>query len=99
MECKEIFNLQQLQDEIQPLLNKVLENSKELKEVLKKHGVLETAEFQVKLNATRLASQENGMRSSDQSQPRLDINSDQELQAACSVYCRPCGCFVACGDC
>jgi hypothetical protein len=23
----------------------------------------------------------------------------QELQAACSVYCRPCGCYVACGDC
>jgi hypothetical protein len=45
----ESLNLQNLQPEIQPILNKIFDRSPELKEVLEKYGVLESAEIQLNL--------------------------------------------------
>ncbi len=57
MESMDSVNLQQLQDEIEPLLKEMLKNPNFI-EVLKKYGVLQAVEIQLKLNVNKLSTQE-----------------------------------------
>ena len=94
--------LQQLQDEISPILNKIMDNSTELKEILQKFNVLEAIEIQLKLNTDKLNLPEN-IELQNLNGSKLRFNTArfdiQTVNIACSSYCRTCGNYRPCGDC
>jgi predicted nucleotidyltransferase len=78
MESMDSVNLQQLQDEIEPLLKEMLKNPNFI-EVLKKYGVLQAVEIQLKLNVNKLSTQ------------NVNKLSTQEFQILNSIWCSICG--------
>lgn len=101
MKSNKSFSLEQLQTEIQPLMNEILNNSPQLKNVLEKYEILEAVEIQLKLKTNKLGMEEIELRNSNQSQTRLNISqlSVQEFSAACMAVCATCGTWRPCGDC
>lgn len=94
--------LQQLQDEISPILNKIMDNSTELKEILQKFNVLEATELQLKLNTSKLNLLEN-IELQNLNNQNIRINTarleNQTLNIGCTSLCVTCGNYRACGDC
>ncbi len=101
MKGNKSFTLEQLQAEIQPLMNEVLNNSPQLKNVLEKYEVLEAVEIKLKLKTNKLGMESVELRNSNQSQLQLNISqfNVQELSAACVALCATCGAWRQCGDC
>lgn len=103
MERINSFSLEQFQDEIGPILNKILDDSTPLKEILQKYGVLEAAEFQIKLNTNKLRIKEIELKGFDELQPNFNMTKVkfqfQEIKVHCTEYCRACDCYLECGTC
>ena len=94
--------LQQLQDEISPILNKIMDNSTELKEILQKFNLLEATELQLKLNTSKLNLPEN-IELQDLNGSKLRFNparfQNQTLNIGCTSLCVTCGNYRQCGTC
>lgn len=93
--------LEQMQEDIKPSLIEALNNSSSIKEILEQYGVLEAIEIQLKLNVTKLETQEVELRDSKQSQLRVAITrlNVQIFEAACTSWCTTCEAWRPCGDC
>lgn len=92
--------LERLQEEIQPILNKILNNSPELKNVLEKYGLLEAVNIQLQMNTDKLEMQDIELRT-DRSQIRVNTSqlSAQAFSTACCSWCVICGDWRRCGTC
>jgi hypothetical protein len=101
MECRDYTYIDNLQNEIEPILNELLSSSTDLKVILQKYGVLEGTEFQLKLNLNKLKIQEAELMRIDGARPKIRIKKRlfQEINIYGSEYCPSCGCYVNFGTC
>lgn len=92
MESINYFDLQNLQNEIETIINKVLSSSTDLKDVLQKYKVLEATEVQLKVNLSKLGVKEIVANNSAESSLKLDINrlDIQEIAVFKGVWCEVC---------
>jgi ATP-dependent protease HslVU (ClpYQ) ATPase subunit len=97
MDSMNSFNLQQLQNEIEPILNKVLDNSTDLKNVLKKYNVQKAAKLLISLESTKLEIRSDELES--KVQVTEEASRTEAIEVMCSEWCESMGRWVRCNTC
>ncbi len=95
------FNLEQLQEEIEPILNEILNNHPTFKEVLQRYDVLEATRIELKLDINKDETPASDIRNSEEQNFNFNVTQSRskEMLVATTVWCPSLGCYVQPGKC